>query len=132
MGCRDEREIIFYSSGAQGSISMTNSLFISLILVTVGLNTLAQVLFKSGAGESFLKLSLLGGVAAYGLSTLVYISILSKLNLSVAYPVVIGLTVVATTAAGVMLLGEKISFVNWMGMGLVISGIFAIAYGRSV
>lgn len=111
---------------------MTDPIFVALIFVTVGLNTLAQILFKFGAGDSFLNFHLIGGVAAYGLSTLVYISILNKLNLSVAYPVVIGLTVVATTLAGAGLLGEKVSSVNWMGMGLLISGIFAIAYGRTL
>ncbi|MGB7085361.1 MAG: SMR family transporter [Phormidesmis sp.] len=111
---------------------MANPFFTGLILATVGLNTIAQILFKYGAGESLLNAYFIGGVAAYGLSTLVYISILSKLNLSVAYPVVIGLTVVATTVAGTVLLREKISFVNWSGIGLVIAGIFAIAYGRTL
>ena len=109
---------------------MTNPIFVGLVLVTVGLNTLAQVLFKSGAGNSLLNLYLLGGVTAYGLSTIVYISILGKLNLSVAYPVVIGLTVVATTIMGSVVLGEKVSSVNWVGIGLMISGLFAVAYGR--
>ncbi len=109
---------------------MTNPIFVGLVLVTVGLNTLAQVLFKSGAGNSLLNLYLLGGVAAYGLSTIVYISILGKLNLSVAYPVVIGLTVVATTIMGAVVLGEKVSSINWAGIGLMISGLFAVAYGR--
>jgi small multidrug resistance pump len=111
---------------------MTNPIFVGLIFVTVGLNTLAQILFKFGSGDSFLNFHFAGGVAAYGVSTLVYISILSKLNLSVAYPVVIGLTVVATMLAGVGLLGEKVSFVNWTGIGLLVSGIFAIAYGRTL
>ncbi|MGP1381924.1 MAG: SMR family transporter [Thainema sp.] len=111
---------------------MTNLFFAGLILVAVGLNTIAQILFKSGAGESLLNLYLMGGVAAYGLSTLIYISILSKFNLSVAYPIVIGLTVVATTVAGAFLLSEKISSVNWMGVGLIISGICAVAFGRTL
>ena len=91
---------------------------------------MAQVLLKSGATPNLLNFYLLGGVFAYGLSTLVYISVLSKLNLSVAYPVVIGLTVVATTMAGAILLREKVSTVNWVGVGLILSGICAVAFGK--
>ena len=45
---------------------MENLLLSGLILFTVGLNTLAQILFKFGAGNSFLSVYLLGGVAAMG------------------------------------------------------------------
>ena len=101
-----------------------------LILLTVGLNTLAQALLKLGAGPNLLNLYLLGGVAVYGLSTILYILVLGKLNLSLAYPVVIGLTVIFTTLTGAFLLGEKVVPVQWLGMGLMLSGISAIAFGR--
>ena len=110
---------------------LTQLIFSFLIFVTVGLNTVAQVLLKSGATENLLNLYLLGGVFAYGLSTLVYISVLSKLNLSVAYPVVIGLTVITTTMAGAIFFREKVSTLNWLGVGLMLTGICAIASARS-
>jgi multidrug transporter EmrE-like cation transporter len=105
-------------------------LFVLLILATVGLNTCAQVLLKFGASQNFLNPYLLGGILTYGLSTVIYVLVLSKFNLSVAYPVVIGLTVMATTIAGVILLKEKVNTVNWIGIGLMISGICAIAFGK--
>lgn len=99
-----------------------------LIFLTVALNTIAQLCLKLGSGSSnFLNLFLVGGLMLYGLSTVVYITVLSKLNLSIAYPMVIGLTVVATTLAGVMLLEEKITTTAWIGIGLLLSGIAAIA-----
>lgn len=101
-----------------------------LILVSVGLNTLAQTLLKLGAGQSLLNLYLVGGIVAYGVSTLLYILILGKLNLSLAYPVVIGLTVLFTTLTSSLLLGEKVLTVQWLGIGLMISGISAIAFGK--
>ena len=101
-----------------------------LILVTVGLNTLAQALLKLGSGQSFLNLYLLGGLVVYGLSTVLYILVLGKLNLSLAYPVVIGLTVLFTTLTSSLLLGEKVLPVQWLGIGLMISGISAIAFGK--
>jgi multidrug transporter EmrE-like cation transporter len=100
-----------------------------LILTTVGLNTLAQTLLKLGSGQNVLNLYLLGGVVVYGLSTVVYIMVLGKLNLSVAYPVVIGLTVFSATIAGALFLGEKVTSVQWLGIGLMLSGISAVASG---
>ena len=110
---------------------LTKLIFTSLIFVTVGLNTMAQVLLKSGATKNILNIYLLGGIVTYGLSTVIYILVLSKFNLSVAYPVVIGLTVIATTVASALLLREKVNSVNWLGIGLMLSGIFAVAFGRT-
>ena len=111
---------------------LTKFIFTSLILLTVALNTTAQVLLKSGANRSLLNLYLLGGVLTYGVSTVVYVLVLSKINLSVAYPVVIGLTVIATTVAGTLLLKEKVNSVNWVGIGLMLSGICAVAFGKTI
>lgn len=108
----------------------TNLLFSLLILVTVGLNTLAQTLLKLGSGQGLLSFHLLSGILVYGLSTIVYIAVLGKFNLSVAYPVVIGLTVAATTLAGAIFLREKVFTVQWVGVGLMLSGIFAIALAK--
>jgi small multidrug resistance pump len=110
---------------------MLNYLFSGLlILTTVGLNTLAQALLKLGSGQSLLNLYLLGGVLVYGLSTIFYIAVLGKFNLSVAYPVVIGLTVLSATIIGAFFLGEKVTTVQWLGIGLMLSGISAIAFGK--
>lgn len=98
-----------------------------LILMTVGLNTLAQALLKLGSGQNPLNPYLLGGICAYGLSTVIYVVVLGKFNLSVAYPVIIGLTILATTVTGVYVLGEKVSPTQWVGIGLMLSGISAIA-----
>lgn len=106
-------------------------LFVLLILVTVALNTLAQTLLKLGAGQNPLNPYLLGGICAYGLSTVFYILVLGKFNLSVAYPVVIGLTVAATALSGAFLLREKVALVQWIGIGLMLSGISAIAIAKT-
>lgn len=105
-------------------------LFLLLVGTTVALNTLAQVLLKQGAGKFLLNPYLVGGILAYGLSTLLYIAVLGKLNLSQAYPLIIGLTVIATTVAGVHVFQEKVEPVAWLGIGLMLSGIGAIAIGR--
>lgn len=101
-----------------------------LILISVGLNTLAQTLLKLGAGQSLINLYLFGGITTYGLSTILYVLVLGKLNLSLVYPVVIGLTVLFTTLTSAIILGEKVLAVQWLGIGLMISGISAIAFGK--
>lgn len=108
----------------------SNFLFVILILLTVALNTIAQTLLKLGSGQNPLNIFLFGGLVAYGLSTVFYILVLGKFNLSVAYPVVIGLTVLVTTMSGAIILSEKVSPVGWIGVGLMISGILAIAFGK--
>jgi multidrug transporter EmrE-like cation transporter len=103
-----------------------------LILLTVGLNTLAQAFLKLGAGKNSLNSYLCGGILAYGLSTIFYVTFLGKLNLSVAYPVVIGLTLLATTITGAFILGEDVATIHWLGIGLMLSGLCAIAFGKLI
>ncbi len=111
---------------------MNSSLFfVPLVLVTVALNTIAQTLLKLGAGQNPLNPYLIGGILSYGLSTVFYIVVLSKLDLSVTYPVVIGLTVVVTTFSGAIFLKEQVPTIHWLGIGLMLSGISAIAFGKS-
>jgi small multidrug resistance pump len=113
---------------------MSSSWFVLLIFVfTIGFNTLGQTWLKLGANNTPPQSAyyLLAGLTAYALSTVTYIKVLGKFNLSFAYPVVIGLTVVATTLSGALLLREKVAMGQWMGIGLVLSGIFAIALAKS-
>lgn len=105
--------------------------FLVLILMTVTLNTIAQTLLKLGAGQNILNIYLLGGILAYGLSTVFYIIVLGKLDLSLSYPIVIGLTVVATTFSGAVVLKEQVPTIHWLGIGLMLSGISAIAFGKN-
>ncbi|RAM48012.1 MAG: small multidrug resistance protein [Hapalosiphonaceae cyanobacterium JJU2] len=111
---------------------MSNQLIFSfLILITVGLNTLAQTLLKLGAGQNPLNIYLLGGICSYGLSTVFYVVVLGKMNLTVAYPIVIGLTIAITTITGAIFLREKVLILQWIGIGLILSGIWAIALAKN-
>lgn len=111
---------------------LSHIFFIGLILITVALNSVAQTFLKLGSGQNPLNIYLFGGISLYFLSTIVYIKVLGKFNLSIAYPIVIGLTVVATTIAGSIILQEKVSPTQWIGVGLLMSGIWAIALGKSM
>lgn len=104
--------------------------FMLLVAATVALNTLAQVMLKLGAGRVFFNPYLVGGILTYGLSALMYITVLGRLNLSVAYPLIIGLTIVATALAGVHLFQERLEPAGWAGIVLVLCGIGAITSAR--
>jgi multidrug transporter EmrE-like cation transporter len=105
-------------------------ILIPLVLASVVLNTLGQSLLKLGSGQNPLNFYLLGGLTAYAFSTVFYILVLGRLNLSVVYPVVIGLTLVATTFSGAILLKEQVTTLHWIGLGLMLSGLSAIAFGK--
>lgn len=109
---------------------MTQVVLGLMVVITVVLNTLAQTLLKLGAGSTLLNPYLLGGIVAYGVSTVFYVAVLGKLNLSIAYPIVIGLTVIAATCSGAFFLHEKVVVGQWIGIGLMISGISAIAFAK--
>lgn len=66
------------------------------------------------------------GAGLYVLSFLVWLVILSRLELSVAYPIAIGLTLVCSTIAATVLLGEAISPTRAAGIGIVFLGVWLI------
>lgn len=109
---------------------MSSEFLFPLVILTILLNTIAQLLLKLGAGQNFFNIYLIAGIFTYSLSTIFYILVLSKLNLSLTYPIVIGLTVVATTLTGAIFLKEQVASIQWLGIGLMISGIGAIAFGK--
>jgi multidrug transporter EmrE-like cation transporter len=94
------------------------------------LNTIAQILLKQGSGKGLTSFYVWGGLLIYGLSAVFYISLLSKVNLSFAYPVTIGLTITATALMGAALFRERVLPLHWLGISLIISGIWAIALAK--
>lgn len=66
------------------------------------------------------------GVACYGVSLVVWIMGLSRVPVSVAYPL-LSLGYVVNAIAAHFLFGEAVTAVRWLGIGLVIVGVFLIA-----
>lgn len=92
--------------------------------MTIILNTFAQSFLKLGSDQKSLNLFLFLGICFYGLSTIVYILVLSKFNLSIVYPVIIGATAVTTVFVGAIIFKEKIVVTQWIGVGLTIKWYF--------
>jgi drug/metabolite transporter (DMT)-like permease len=104
--------------------------YCELVLCVTGI-ACGQVLFKltarslqSGASLLTAALSpyLLCGIALYGAMTLTWIWLLTKLELSRAYPFM-ALSFVFVPLLSVLILGEHISPKYWLGIALIICGL---------
>jgi multidrug transporter EmrE-like cation transporter len=66
------------------------------------------------------------GLAAFGVSAIFWLVVLSRLDLSLVYPMVsIGYVVVAILS--MMLLGESLSFIRWLGIAIICMGVMLIS-----
>ena len=67
-----------------------------------------------------------GGFVAFALSSIFWLAVLSRLNLSVVYPMVsLGYVVVAI--ASVLIFKENISFIRWVGIAVICFGVLLIS-----
>lgn len=117
-----------------------------LILAGVLLNAAAQLLLKAGArstggitlsaglGRTALDLAqhpaILGGLACYAVSVVVWIVALSRVDVSMAYPMLsIGYVVNALLAW--WLFGEDVNLQRWLGIGVILVGVTLVARSGS-
>jgi drug/metabolite transporter (DMT)-like permease len=115
----------------------------SLLMMGVFLNASAQLLLKAGtnavgrfaftAGNIVpvgMKLALephiLGGLACYVVSVVVWIMGLSRVPVSIAYPM-LSLGYVLNAAAAWYLFGEDVSLTRLLGIGIIIVGVYIVA-----
>lgn len=116
---------------------------LALILGSVALSAIAQIALKIGMGGDVAKqalaqeslwrgyLSLLLvptvaiGLAAYGLSALLWLRVLAEVEVSKAYPFV-ALAIVATMVLGVLVLGEVVPVWRAVGAGLIVIGVVLV------
>jgi multidrug transporter EmrE-like cation transporter len=119
------------------------SLTFSLVLAGVLLNAAAQLLLKAGTnrvGEFAFamdnlvpigaKLALnpfiLGGLACYVVSVVVWILALSRVPVSVAYPM-LSIGYIVNALAAWMLFGESLGAQKLVGIGFIVIGVFLVA-----
>lgn len=115
-----------------------------LIILSVMLASVAQVLLKFGmtrvgristASEAFSKLPtalinplVLGGLFVFGISAISWLIVLSRVKLSIAYPMV-SLGYVAVVIFSWLVFREPVKPVAVTGCALVIIGVFLISKG---
>ena len=116
----------------------------SFLFIGVGLNAAAQLLLKgatqiagplvSDAGriEWLNAMALLqtrplwGGLACYGVSLLMWLGALSRLPVSVAYPM-LSVGYIVNAAAAAFLFGEALTMQKMIGIGLVSIGVIVLS-----
>lgn len=119
------------------------------ILGGVLLNAVAQLLLKAGAnsvGEISLAAgpqalgriafglaghpAILGGLACYAVSVVAWIVALSRIDVSVAYPM-LSLGYVVNALLARWLFGEDVDPQRWLGIGVILVGVVLVAKSGS-
>src|SRR4051812_35075858 len=104
----------------------------ALILFGVLLNATAQLLLKAGTNAMPLGLKLaiephiLGGLACYAVSVVLWVVALSKVPVSIAYPM-LSIGYVVNAIAAWYLLGETVTAMRMVGIGIIVLGVFIVA-----
>lgn len=111
-----------------------------LILVAVSFGAIAQLLLKTGIDSvkgdtvgftgliiaAFTNLRVLVGFVLYAFGSVLWIVVLSKAELSYAYPM-IALAYVVVTILSKVFLHEEVTLVRWSGLALICCGVFLIS-----
>ncbi len=120
-----------------------NLVSFALVLTGVLLNAAAQLLLKAGVKDmgiiqlspatifsAGLKLALephiLGGLTCYVISVVVWILALSRVQVSIAYPM-LSLGYVVTAFIAWAFLGETVNAMRITGIAVIIVGVFLVA-----
>lgn len=74
----------------------------------------------------FTNYSVLFGLFCYVSSVAGYLVLLSKTDISIAYPVVTGLAYGAIVAVSFFIFKEPFSLVKWLGLGLILGGVLLV------
>jgi drug/metabolite transporter (DMT)-like permease len=135
------------SIGDDGTSRTTQTgllVLILLILVSVGLASVAQLTLKAGmvqvtsrfggavtlTGGSLkviaTNLTVWGGLALFGLSAVVWLFVLSRTTLSFAYPFA-ALTYLLIVLVDRFVLHEAVPPLRWAGVALIMAGIVLVA-----
>jgi multidrug transporter EmrE-like cation transporter len=129
------------ASASNREDSMALSLF-ALIIGSVALNAMAQVLLRKamlsvgamqpGTSTVHYALSvatepwLIAGMLCYAVSILIWLLVLSKTEVSVAYPF-LSVGYVIAAALGFFFLGENVTPARVLGIALICSGLVFVA-----
>jgi len=108
----------------------------AFILTGVLLNAGAQLLLKAGTNARPLGLALaiephiLAGLACYVVSVVVWVIGLSKVPVSIAYPM-LSIGYVVNAALAWWLFGEQVNAQRWLGIAVIIIGVVLVARSGS-
>jgi drug/metabolite transporter (DMT)-like permease len=107
---------------------------LAVVLVSVALNAMGQLLFKAARAAQpeapllalFTEPLTWIGFIVYGLSAVCWLWVLSRVQLSLAYPC-LSLTFPIVVACSAALFGESVSLERWAGVGVIVLGVSLLA-----
>ena len=76
----------------------------------------------------FKNFYILGGLFLFGITFTVWLFIISKINLSIIYPITTSLTIIAIAVASYLLFKESMDLSHIFGIAAIVFGIFLILY----
>jgi len=110
---------------------------VGMILLTIAMLACGQVLFKQASGQlsfsrpaSLFSWTLFFALLVYGMATLLWLAVLSRVPLSLAFPFY-GLTFLLVPLFAWWLLHEPIRPQVWIGGGVIMLGVLIASWGGS-
>lgn len=111
-------DILLFSAYAFASVT-------SLLVVKMWL-PVARTNWSEGIFLGLPAILVISGAALYVVSFLIWMFILARYDLTLAYPTAIGLTLVFSSLAASFLLGETLSLAKLSGIALIFAGIVLV------
>jgi multidrug transporter EmrE-like cation transporter len=123
--------------GGRGGMSVTA---FCLLIIAIVLSTFGEVLLKAGVNRietitlapgtlirAFLQWQVLAGFVLLFGGSLFWLAVLSRVHLSIAYPL-LAIGYILTTLWALVFLKEPVPASRWLGIGAICSGIVLVLY----
>lgn len=105
-------------------LAVTGQLLMKKGMMIFGTFPASQLLFK--IIPMFLNPWVFFGFFCFGLSSIFWLVVLSRLELSLVYPMV-SVAYVLVAVASWVFFKENLSFIRWLGIGVIIFGVYLIS-----
>jgi drug/metabolite transporter (DMT)-like permease len=128
---------------SSGDVFSRYGVHVLLLALVAAMSCANQLLLKAGVSQGgpiaisfeglmvlirriFTTPLILAGYALGGLTNLVWLTALSRFEISFAAPVMAGLSFVFLLAASALVLGESVGSNRWIGTLLIVAGMFLV------
>lgn len=135
----DAPELIIPTHIPTRSRGMSGTAF-GLLIIAILLSTTGEVLLKAGVNRietitlapasllrAFAQWQVLAGFALIFGGSLFWLAVISRVNLSIAYPL-LAIGYIITTFWALFYLKEPVPLTRWLGIGAICGGVFLVLY----
>ncbi len=67
------------------------------------------------------------GFICYGIAAVLWFSVLPRVDLSISYPVLVGLTFILVVAGSMVVFNENLPWAKVLGLALILAGVALVA-----